>query len=102
MVLDARLNCVGECTSPGSSSSSRNGRCPSKARSPSSALLPLFLGEGSPTKIDYRQKGTLILTSLLEDLKSKRRVGVPNFRTGAIIGYTLDKPGASPAIQPYP
>ena len=33
-----------------------------------------FFGEGSPTKIDYRkkkenkQKGTLILTSLLEDL----------------------------------
>ena len=29
-----------------------------------------FLGEGSPTKIDYRRKknGTLILTSLLEDL----------------------------------
>ena len=27
-----------------------------------------FSGEGSPTKIDYREKGTLILTSLLEDL----------------------------------
>ena len=27
-----------------------------------------FLEEGSPTKTDYRQKGTLILTSLLEDL----------------------------------
>ena len=27
-----------------------------------------FFGKGSPTKIDYRQKGTLILTSLLEDL----------------------------------
>ena len=25
-----------------------------------------FLGEGSPTKIDYRKKGTLILASLLE------------------------------------
>ena len=35
-------------------------------RSPSSALLPFF-GEGSPTKIDYR-KGTLILTSLRQDL----------------------------------
>ena len=30
-------------------------------------LSPLF-GEGSPTGIDYREKGTLILTSLLEDL----------------------------------
>ena len=37
------------------------------SRSPSSALYP-FLGEGSPTKMDYRKKGTLILTSLLEDL----------------------------------
>ena len=27
-----------------------------------------FLGEGSPAKIDYRQKATLILTSLPEDL----------------------------------
>ena len=27
-----------------------------------------FLGEGSPTKINYRKKGTLIPTSLLEDL----------------------------------
>ena len=30
----------------------------------------LSLGEGSPTKIDYIKKGTLILTSLLEDLDS--------------------------------
>ena len=35
-------------------------------RSPSSALLPFF--EGTPTKTDYRRKGTLILTSLLADL----------------------------------
>ena len=34
-------------------------------RSPSSALLPFFWGE--PTKIDYRKKGTVILTFLLED-----------------------------------
>ena len=27
-----------------------------------------FLGEGSPTTIDYRKKGTLILNSPLEDL----------------------------------
>ena len=44
-------------------------RLMSLSRSPSSALLCPFLGEGSPTKIDYRKKsGTLILTSLLEDL----------------------------------
>ena len=42
-----------------------------KARSPSCALSPPFLGEGSPTKIDYRKKG-LILTSPLEDLDSWR------------------------------
>ena len=36
-------------------------------RSPSSALLP-FLGEGSPTLKDCRKKGTLTLSSLLEDL----------------------------------
>ena len=30
--------------------------------------FPPSLGEGSPTKTDYRKKGTLILTSLLEDL----------------------------------
>ena len=29
-------------------------------------FLTPFLGEGSPTNIDYRKKGTLILTSLLE------------------------------------
>ena len=37
-------------------------------RCPSSALLSPFLGEGSPTDVDYRKKGTLILTSRLEDL----------------------------------
>ena len=30
--------------------------------------LFFFGWEGSPTKIDYRKKGTLVLTSLLEDL----------------------------------
>ena len=29
--------------------------------------MTLFLGEGSPSKVDYSKKGTLILTSLLED-----------------------------------
>ena len=42
---------------------------PKQPRSPSSALSHPFFGwEGSPAKIDYRKKGTLILTSLLEDL----------------------------------
>ena len=43
----------------------------SSARSPSSALLP-FCGEGLPTKSD-KKNGTLILTSLLEDLVRKVR-----------------------------
>ena len=39
------------------------------SRSSSSPLSHHFFGrEGSPTKIDYGKKGTLILTSLLEDL----------------------------------
>ena len=38
------------------------------ARSTSIALLPFLGREGSPTKTDYSKKGSLILTSLLEDL----------------------------------
>ena len=45
------------------------------SRSPSSALSHPFFGwEGSPTKIDYSKKGTLILSSLLEDLGLLTRV----------------------------
>ena len=33
---------------------------------------PLFWLEGSPTKIDYRKTGTVILTSLLQDLDQFR------------------------------
>ena len=42
----------------------------SSSRSPSNwcPFTVSFFWEGSPTKIDYRQKGTLSLTSLLEDL----------------------------------
>ena len=41
----------------------------SLSRSPNSALSHPFFGwEGSRTKMDYRKKGTLILTSPLEDL----------------------------------
>ena len=43
----------------------------------SSAFLPFF-GEGSPTKIDYRKKkGTLILSSLQEDLEALHFVFFP-------------------------
>ena len=42
-----------------------------------------FLGKGSPTKIEYRKKGTLILTSLLEDLEAIRaRQRSPLWREG--------------------
>ena len=44
-------------------------------RSPSSVLLPTFLGEGSPTTIDARKKGTLIPASLLEDLDKHQHYG---------------------------
>ena len=47
-----------------------NGPHRNSTRTPSSALLP-FWREDSTTKIDYRKKGThgtLLLTSLLEDL----------------------------------
>ena len=46
------------------------------ARSPSSALLPTFLGEGSPYN-RLQKKGTLILTSLLEDLVGVTALGKP-------------------------
>ena len=36
---------------------------------PARCPFSISLGEGSPTQIDYRKKGTLILTSLLENLE---------------------------------
>ena len=33
-----------------------------------------LLGEGTPTKIDYRKKGILVLASLLEDLAKDNTV----------------------------
>ena len=47
-------------------------------RSPSSALLPTFLGEGSPTKIDYRKNIPKFSTSLLEHLVNLQ--GVPTLK----------------------
>ena len=40
---------------------------------------PLFWGAGFPTKIDYRKKGSLILTSLLEDLSQSLSVWTFHF-----------------------
>ena len=45
------------------------GESQNRPRCPGSALLP-FLGGGFPTQIDYRKKGTHVLTSLLEDLEA--------------------------------
>ena len=38
--------------------------------------MPFFGSEGSPTKIHYGKKGTLSLTSLLEDLEYDSRLEV--------------------------
>ena len=38
-----------------------------------------FLGEGSPTKVDYRKKGALIPTSPLEDLVALRCSSLPGY-----------------------
>ena len=54
-----------------------------EARSPSSALLPTFLGEGSPTKIDHRKKRG----------KKKKHIGCPysNLSNLEGLGGTLPK-----------
>ena len=39
-------------------------------------FIDFFGGQGSPTKIDHRKNGTLILTSLLEDLVVNRKFGL--------------------------
>ena len=53
-----------------------------------------FFGEGSLTKIDYRKKGTLILTSLLEDLDilwlAWRSASANLFRYVALSHHTWD------------
>ena len=56
--------------------------------------MPFYssLGEGSPTKIDYRKKGTLILTSLLEDLDT---VDGPNPGSQQMDG--ISHPGFGPS-----
>ena len=75
-------------------------------RSPSSALLPfLFLGEGSPTKIDYRKKsGALILTSPLKT--QLRKAAAEGFAAGPGCGQRrlalrlLLRPRRRPAALP--
>ena len=62
-------------------------------------LTVSFLGEGSPTKIDHRKKGTLTLTSLLEDLgmgPRTRAQGAASRRQAA----TEPLPNSSPRAVP--
>ena len=59
-----------------------------------------FLGEGSPTQINYRRKGDLILSSLLEDLVSdKLGVSLPfhcyNVEAVSLQGKTITRPQCS-------
>ena len=62
-------------------------------------LTPFFGWEGSPTKIDYRTKGTLILTSLLEDLAFVLRMVRPLRRNlgGSHVSTTQGASPKSPA-----
>ena len=70
-----------------------------RIRFPSSALYPFF-GEGSPTKIDYRKKvGTLLLTSLLEDLEENAsHLTRPAFGTHS----PKRRSGAAHSRRPHP
>ena len=53
------------------------------------------LGEGSPTKIDDRKKGTLILTTLLEDLGRVSLLTQPTKK-----GCPFSRPGSAQGVEP--
>ena len=57
-----------------------------KSQDPGPPVVPFypFLG-GSPTKIDYRKKSTLILTSLLEDLEIQSSLECWHFCTVSLL-----------------
>ena len=58
-----------------------------------------FLGEGSHTKIDYRKQGTLILTSLLEDLALRTSTALLLRKAGAVgagQAHPVGRGGGSP------
>ena len=69
---------------------------PGSARSRSSALSHPFLGEGSPSKIDYRKKGTLILPLYWRTLSGKAFGGDWRFGnlnpSGSCRGYMENQP----------
>ena len=54
-------------------------------RSPSRALLPLFLG-GSPEKIELHKKNGTLLTSLLEDTRLHRDTGTSHPASQEMVG----------------
>ena len=56
----------------GGASTKESTACCSMLLGISPELIVFLGGKGSPTKIDCRKKGTLILTSLLEDLGKVR------------------------------
>ena len=67
LVKVTRLQLAASCRFP----------CPERLQlGPSVVPFCPFLGQGSPIKIYYRKKGTLILTSLLEDLINVELAGV--------------------------
>ena len=53
-----------------------------------------FLGEGSPTKIDCKEKGTLIRTSLPEDLSNFVSSRIISGGLGCSLSATLSRPFA--------
>ena len=59
-----------------------------------------FLGESSPIKIDYRKKGTLVLTSLLEDLQLVRPLFCPALLALRELHVRFVAPEAALALLP--
>ena len=52
------------------------------------ALLPFLFGEGFAATVDYRKKGTLILTSLLEDPVEPPYQSTPVYECGGDPGFS--------------
>ena len=71
-------------------------------RSPSSALLPTFLGEDSPTNVDKpgKKTGTLILTSNLEDLRYRALLGLQLRVASAQAVLQLERSETVAGIEP--
>ena len=59
-------------------------------------FLTPFLGGGSPTEIDCREKGNFILTSLLEDLENMSVEWIPD----SVLKFK-GRPSGKPAVLGY-